>query len=128
MDLKKAVKTTTADSTATEGFITDDAASDDGPSSPTFQDGYAVSEKLSKGNYGVVYRAVHRETSVEYAVKVISRGAIAKGDGDKLVEREIDLLKACRDIENVVNVIEHFKTPRYYYIVQNYAPVRCALD
>lgn len=96
------------------------------PEPPTFQTRYAISEKLSKGNYGVVYRAVHRETSVEYAVKVIRRGSISKGetDGDDLVEREISLLKACSDLQNVVNVIEYFKTPRYYYIVQNYAPVR----
>jgi hypothetical protein len=47
--------------------MTDDATSDDnGPEpAPTFQKSYAISEKISKGNYGVVYRARHRTTSVE---------------------------------------------------------------
>jgi serine/threonine protein kinase len=104
---------------------TDDAASDDGPEHQTFQMNYAITKKISKGNYGVVYRTTQRATLVEYAVKVICRGSLAKfGHGDAMVEREIELLQACRDIENVVNVIEYFRTPRYYYIVQNYAPVR----
>jgi hypothetical protein len=118
------------DNTEADDCPTDDATStDDGPEQqqeqPTFQKSYAISEKISKGNYGVVYRAVHRTSSTVYAVKVICRAALAKLlEGDAMVLREIDLLQDCRDIENVVKIIEYFRTPRYFYIVQDYAPVR----
>jgi serine/threonine protein kinase len=74
---------------------TDDATSDyGGPEPPTFQKCYAISEKISKGSYGVVYRARHRTTKLL--------------EGDTMVEREIGLLRACREhIENVVKIIEN---------------------
>ena len=85
-----------------------------------FNDYYQVKNKLAKGSYGTVYVTEHTASHTPYAVKVIERKRLSAKDKD-LVAREVAVMKECRDIANVVKLVDYFVSPDSYYVVQVFA-------
>ena len=85
-----------------------------------FADHYNLKQKLAKGSYGTVYVAEHKDTKQDYAVKVIERSRLSAKDKD-LVEREVSIMKDCRDVENVVKLVDFFVAKDTFYVVQVFA-------
>ena len=85
-----------------------------------FADHYKVKQRLAKGSYGTVFVAEHITTKQDYAVKVIERSRLSAKDKD-LVEREVSIMKDCRDIDNVVKLVDFFVAPDTFYVVQVFA-------
>ncbi len=64
---------------------------------------YALLSEIQRGGQGVVYRAIHRATGREVALKVLARGALA-GERDRLrMRREAQILAALRH-RNIVSI------------------------
>eukprot|EP00977_Amphora_coffeiformis_P012883 scaffold3271_cov181-Amphora_coffeaeformis.AAC.10 len=85
-----------------------------------FTDFYKVKNKLAKGSYGTVFVTEHMASHADYAVKVIERSRLSAKDKD-LVAREVAIMKDCRDIENVVTLVDYFVSPDTFYVVQVFA-------
>jgi serine/threonine protein kinase len=85
-----------------------------------FEDYYTLGDHISKGSFGVVYITTHNKSHVVYAVKVIDRSKLSDKETSS-VEREISILKDCRDVINVVRMVDYFVSPQYFYVVQVYA-------
>lgn len=86
-----------------------------------FRDIYRIKREIADGSFGVVYLAEHRESMLEFAVKVIEKNGIT--DKVKLsINREVSILKDCQDIKNVVRLSASLSSTSRYYIVQEYAP------
>lgn len=95
-------------------------ASTEASSALIFEDYYKLEHRLSKGSFGVVYVTQHIPSGQEFAVKVIERAKLS--EKEKLgVEREVSILKDCRDVENIVQLIDFFTSPDHFYVVQVYA-------
>ena len=82
-----------------------------------FTDYYTAKQKLAKGSYGTVFVAEHLKTNRNFAVKVIERSRLSAKDKD-LVQREVSIMKDCRDVENVVKLVDYFVAPETFYVVQ----------
>ena len=85
-----------------------------------FEDFYRISCRLSKGSFGVVYVAEHLVSGQEYAVKVIERAKLSEKEKTS-VQREVSILKDCGDVENIVQLVDYFVAPEFFYVVQVYA-------
>jgi serine/threonine protein kinase len=85
-----------------------------------FEDFYRIEHHLSKGSFGVVYVASHVKSGVKFAVKVIERAKLSEKETAG-VEREVSILKDCRDVVNVVQLVDFFTSPQHFYVVQVYA-------
>ena len=85
-----------------------------------FEDYYKIKQRLAKGSYGTVFVTEHIATKHDYAVKVIERSRLSAKDKD-LVQREVSIMKDCRDVENVVKLVDYFVAPDTYYVVQDFA-------
>ena len=85
-----------------------------------FTDYYTAKQKLAKGSYGTVFVAEHLKTNRNFAVKVIERSRLSAKDKD-LVQREVSIMKDCRDVENVVKLVDYFVAPETFYVVQVFA-------
>ena len=92
----------------------------DGGDKLKFTDYYKAKQKLAKGSYGTVFVAEHLASKQDYAVKVIERSRLSARDKD-LVEREVSIMKDCRDVENVVKLVDFFVAPDTFYVVQVFA-------
>lgn len=86
----------------------------------SYEDLYEQKSRLASGSFGTVYIAEHRSTKTEFAVKVVDRSRLSDKDHD-LVNREVSILKDCRDIESIVRLVDFFESPTHYYVVQIYA-------
>lgn len=85
-----------------------------------FADHYNLKQKLAKGSYGTVFVVEHKATKRDYAVKVIERSRLSAKDKD-LVEREVSIMKDCRDVESIVKLIDYFVEKDTFYVVQVFA-------
>ncbi len=57
-------------------------------------DFYDLKETLGKGKYGVVKKAIHKNTGKECAVKLVKKKELSIKDLEPL-QREIEVLKVC---------------------------------
>lgn len=85
-----------------------------------FEAQYRLKQHLSKGSFGVVHVAEHVATGQEFAVKVIEVAKLS--EKERLgVEREVSILNDCRDVINIVQLVDFFVSPQHFYVVQGYA-------
>lgn len=93
----------------------------DSPPAIAFAECYVKDERLRAGSYGTVYTCHHKDDgSYQYAVKILDRKKLKKKDDDA-VFREVDVLRKCASIENVVRMIDFFVEPDFLYLVQVFA-------
>lgn len=92
--------------------------SDEAAKTLKFEDHYILKDQLAKGSFGTVFATQHVETGRDdFVVKVIERSRLSAKDKD-LVKREVSILKECRDIVNIVQLIDFYDAPEKYYVVQ----------
>ncbi|EFA79379.1 myosin light chain kinase [Heterostelium album PN500] len=65
--------------------------------------------------FSIVYLGVHRETQLQYAIKVINKSNLGK-DYEKNLKMEVDILKRVNH-PNIVALKELFDTPNNLYLV-----------
>lgn len=65
---------------------------------------YEIREILGQGGFSTVYRAVHRESSLERAIKIVAKNSINESQKNTLID-EIDSLKML-DHPNIIRIIE----------------------
>ena len=65
--------------------------------------GYIVQKKLGAGAYGTVYKALHTESNMFCAVKVMDLSLMAESFRNKFLPRELQALICCKH-ENLIQV------------------------
>ena len=85
-----------------------------------FEDHYEVREKIAKGSFGVVFVASHKHSGEEFAVKVIERKKLSAREKNGVI-REVSILRDCRNVANIVRLIDFFASSKHFYVVQVYA-------
>lgn len=75
---------------------------------------YDLKEIIGSGTSSTVYRAVHKRTGQEFAMKIVD---VSGEHGEDLAQqmreetmREIEILKRCHGNENIIQLYEYFKT------------------
>jgi serine/threonine protein kinase len=96
-------------------FDTEDASS-----KLKFDDQYDLGIHFASGSFGKVHTCIHKVTNEEYATKVVNRGLLSDKSNDAVV-REVSIMKACRDVEGIVRLVDFFVTPKTYHVVSEYA-------
>lgn len=89
----------------------------DGSKIYKYEDMYLQKSRLAAGSFGTVFVTEYRGSGEEYAVKVVDRSRLSEKDTN-LVNREVGILRDCRNIENIVRLIDYFESPTHYYVVQ----------
>jgi len=84
--------------------------------SVTFLDTFVLKEMIGKGCFGMVWRAEHKRTNRDVAVKVIDRKKLKEKD-DKAVVDEVSILRSLDTHPNVVNLIDFFESPKTFHVV-----------
>ncbi|KAJ8900744.1 hypothetical protein NDN08_000045 [Rhodosorus marinus] len=79
---------------------------------------YIVTETLGTGTFGKVKLAKHKETNVEYAIKILDKKDIKEQELTINVRREIAIMKALNH-ENIVNLREVLSSKHKLYIVMD---------
>ena len=85
-----------------------------------FEDHYALEDRIAEGSFGQVYVARHIASDRMYAVKIILRERLNDREKD-LVAREVTILKDCRDLTNIVRLVDYYSNPEKLFLVQLYA-------
>jgi serine/threonine protein kinase len=85
-----------------------------------FEDHYRLQGKLSNGSFGVVHIAQHKLSGRDFAVKVIQRNKLSEKEKSSVI-REVNILKDCRTIPHVVQLVDFYTSPEHFYVVQMYA-------
>jgi serine/threonine protein kinase len=93
---------------------------EDGESPYSFEDHYALEDRIAEGSFGQVFVARHIASDRVYAVKIILRERLNDREKD-LVAREVTILKDCRDITNIVCLVDYYANPEKLFLVQIYA-------
>ncbi|OMJ81658.1 hypothetical protein SteCoe_17816 [Stentor coeruleus] len=82
------------------------------------EDSYSVHEILGQGSFSTVRRAVHSETNLERAVKIVTKNSIT--DTQKLdISEEIEILKRL-DHANIIKIIEVIEDTTKLNIITEY--------
>jgi len=71
--------------------------------------GYSIVERLGSGGFATVYRALHEETGIEWAIKVLHDHATASDDLRRF-ERERTTMQALSGHEHIVSVDSYGQT------------------
>jgi 5'-AMP-activated protein kinase, catalytic alpha subunit len=80
---------------------------------------YHLIERIGEGQYGVVYKAVHKETFQVYACKKMNLKLMQdKGCIEDLQNEIINLNKV--DHPNIVKLVQEFKTINHHYLFFDY--------
>jgi 5'-AMP-activated protein kinase, catalytic alpha subunit len=80
---------------------------------------YALLETIGKGSFGKVRRGVHIPTKVRVAVKILNRQALASGNMDKKIKREIKILKLFNHA-HICRLYDVLYTPGDIFVVMEY--------
>merc|ERR1711988_2065023 len=82
----------------------------------TFTDLYKLTgQSLGEGSYGKVENCVNVFTGIEYAVKIIEK--VPGFFNRSKILKEIEIYHLCRGQENIIQLIEYFEEPNYFYLV-----------
>ncbi|GKY99644.1 hypothetical protein MPSEU_000918400 [Mayamaea pseudoterrestris] len=92
----------------------------EGDSQYSFEEHYTLEDRIAEGSFGQVFIARHVASNRVYAVKIILRAKLNDRDKD-LVAREVCILKDCRDMTNIVRLVDYYSSFEKIYIVQLYA-------
>jgi len=83
-------------------------------------DDYIVSEFLGKGKFGLVYKAFHKDSQTEVALKILSKEAIKSYNMVKQLRREIEIHSRLKH-KHIVNMHGYFVDKTYVYVVLEFA-------
>ncbi|CAB9506229.1 MAP kinase-activated protein kinase 2 (Fragment) [Seminavis robusta] len=88
--------------------------------SPRFADQYELGDLIKQGGSGSVYRAIKKNSTEKYAVKVIDRTKLSK-QAEKEILREVDIMRELDGLEHTTKVVDFFVSRKHYRIVQQLA-------
>jgi len=78
---------------------------------------YEIHRPLGEGQFGKVKEAVHVETGMRYAAKIIKKTAIkTKKDADT-VKKEVNLMKALNGHPNILHMFEVLEDAEKFYLI-----------
>jgi calcium-dependent protein kinase len=83
--------------------------------SKSIEDYYELKQELNEGAYGVVYKAIHKESGAERAVKKIEKSKWNPEENQKVID-EFNVLKGL-DHPNILKMYELFEEEKHFYIV-----------
>ena len=83
--------------------------------SSSIEDYYELQQELNEGAYGVVYKAIHKESGSERAVKKIEKSKWCPEENQKILD-EFNVLKGL-DHPNILKMYELFEEDQHFYIV-----------
>ena len=89
------------------------------PQKPKFKEVYEVKKEIRKGSFATVWECVSRETGQMYAVKIILRQGLDPKD-DEAVLNEVSMMQSVRGNKYVVQLVDFFEEPEYFYIVMEH--------
>ncbi len=82
----------------------------------TFKDVYYLTgEILGEGSYGRVETCINMYTDMEYAVKIISKNNWCFSRSKVL--KEVELYYLCRGQQEIIQLIEYFEEPDFFYLI-----------
>jgi Protein kinase domain len=73
------------------------------------------SKILGKGKFSVVKEAIHKQTGIHVAVKILSKMLMTTEDIEN-IRREVDILKLCNH-PNIIKLYDFFENENYSFIV-----------
>eukprot|EP00172_Hildenbrandia_rubra_P001046 Plantae.Rhodophyta-Hildenbrandia_rubra.ctg16273.p2 GENE.Plantae.Rhodophyta-Hildenbrandia_rubra.ctg16273~~Plantae.Rhodophyta-Hildenbrandia_rubra.ctg16273.p2 ORF type:complete len:441 (-),score=93.45 Plantae.Rhodophyta-Hildenbrandia_rubra.ctg16273:1980-3302(-) len=79
---------------------------------------YIVTDTLGQGTFGKVKLAIHQDTHIEYAIKILDKSDIKENELTVNVRREIAIMKALNH-KNIVNLREVLSSKSKLYIVMD---------
>lgn len=86
---------------------------DDEPVGPRLEDFYVIGKEIGKGAFSIVREGVNKTTGKKVAIKSIR----AKFIKNKLLMREIEIMKKVGNHPNILKLFEVFETKQYLYLV-----------
>lgn len=84
-------------------------------------DRYAVGDAIGSGAFSTVYTCDNIETKERFAVKVISKSALAENGMEEAFERECKCLRRLAYSPHVANFVEVLQSTRNYYLITDLA-------
>jgi len=93
--------------------VNPDIMEDDEPLGPRLEDFYDVGKDIGKGAFSIVREGTHKATGKKVAIKSIKSRYIK----NKLLIREIDIMKKVGNHPNILKLFEVFETKNYLYLV-----------
>eukprot|EP01065_Artemidia_motanka_P029281 TRINITY_DN35424_c0_g1_i1.p1 TRINITY_DN35424_c0_g1~~TRINITY_DN35424_c0_g1_i1.p1 ORF type:complete len:569 (+),score=166.74 TRINITY_DN35424_c0_g1_i1:84-1790(+) len=82
---------------------------------------WVVRNVLGHGSFGEVRYCVNAETRQQAAAKICAKQTVSKGQGRRLLEREIATMKAL-DHPSVLLLYEVLETSTHFYLILEFAP------
>lgn len=83
-------------------------------------DFYEFKDKLGEGQYGVVYKAVHKSNGAEFAVKTAKKIKM-QAEQIEFQRKEIETLKVAQH-PNIVRLQDIFEDDKFFFIVLEFIP------
>jgi serine/threonine protein kinase len=80
-----------------------------------FENVYELGRKIHSGSFAVVKECLHKKWNQKYAVKIIKRAG-SKSLSDEAVLHEVAIMNHMNH-PHIVNVVDFFEEPEYYFIV-----------
>jgi serine/threonine-protein kinase ULK/ATG1 len=77
---------------------------------------YILREKIGKGSYADVYKGVHKNTGIKYAIKTIFKENLSDPKLLMGLESEIKIMREFAH-ENIVKLYEYFSSEKNFYLV-----------
>ena len=81
---------------------------------------YVLKRQIGKGSFATVWRAEHKLAKLPVAIKIIANASLATEDSQTRFVREVNLIKQM-DHPFISKLFEVIKTPKYTYLVMEYA-------
>lgn len=81
---------------------------------------YTLKRQIGKGSFATVWRAEHKLAKLPVAIKIIANSSLASEDSQTRFVREVNLIKQM-DHPFISKLFEVIKTPKYTYLVMEYA-------
>ena len=76
--------------------------------------GYIIKEQVGKGGASVVYKGIIKDTNETIIIKELKTNNLYK------VKREVNILKICKNIPNVIRLLDFFVNDDCYYLLFPY--------
>mmetsp|Transcript_906 Transcript_906/g.1241 ORF Transcript_906/g.1241 Transcript_906/m.1241 type:complete len:348 (-) Transcript_906:134-1177(-) len=106
---KRKTKGDTGESKAQPGQI------EDSSSNKSFSDLYKLGKQLGEGAFSVVKDGKHRQSALEFAIKIVTKSKLTHEDEEALKD-EIDVLKEL-DHQHIIRLYDVFDEQQFYYLV-----------
>ena len=81
---------------------------------------FIIQKELGRGSFGKVFLATHKNTKVNYALKVINKNN-KHNDEKPYIEREIEIMYTLNH-PNCIRLFGNFEDDSFFYFIMEYAP------